>query len=175
VLDIEDTVDPAHGQQELALFNTHAGGHCFQPIQLAGRPAPPLPAHGAYWLHALRLAAPKTLWPGATFTTIRATFVTIAVRVEELKRSIKLAFPAQLPNADALGGLIDAPPHGPGVVADAPGAARARSLNSSAFNSISPGPAVSPAAAARGADGRHAPVNRIDQVAQIAVRGTSTA
>jgi hypothetical protein len=23
-----------HGQQELALFNTHAGGHCFQPIHI---------------------------------------------------------------------------------------------------------------------------------------------
>jgi hypothetical protein len=31
VLDIDDTDDPVHGQQELALFNTHAGGHCFQP------------------------------------------------------------------------------------------------------------------------------------------------
>ncbi|MEQ1716011.1 MAG: IS1380 family transposase, partial [Hyphomicrobium sp.] len=32
ILDIDDTDDPVHGQQELALFNTHAGGHCFQPI-----------------------------------------------------------------------------------------------------------------------------------------------
>ena len=32
ILDIDDTDDPAHGQQELALFNTHAGGYCFQPI-----------------------------------------------------------------------------------------------------------------------------------------------
>ena len=32
VLDIDDTDDPVHGQQELALFNTHAGGHCFQPM-----------------------------------------------------------------------------------------------------------------------------------------------
>ena len=34
VLDIDDTDDPVHGQQELALFNTHADGHCFQPIQI---------------------------------------------------------------------------------------------------------------------------------------------
>ena len=34
VLDIDDTDDPVHGQQELALFNTHAGGHCFQPIHI---------------------------------------------------------------------------------------------------------------------------------------------
>jgi hypothetical protein len=51
---------------------------------------------GAYWLlHALRRAAPKrSRWHGATFETIRRTFVKIAVRVEELKGRIKLAFPA---------------------------------------------------------------------------------
>ena len=54
---------------------------------------------GAYWLlHSLRLAAPKrSRWRGATFATIRRTFVKIAVRVEELKRTIKLAFPRHLP------------------------------------------------------------------------------
>jgi hypothetical protein len=59
---------------------------------------------GAYWLlHSLRLAAPKrSRWRGATFATIRSVFVKIAVRVEELKRSIKLAFPGHLPHADAL-------------------------------------------------------------------------
>ena len=31
ILDIDDTDDPVHGQQELALFNSHAGGYCFQP------------------------------------------------------------------------------------------------------------------------------------------------
>ncbi|MFZ1105226.1 MAG: transposase, partial [Hyphomicrobiaceae bacterium] len=34
VLDIDDTDDMVHGQQELALFNTHAGGTCFQPIHI---------------------------------------------------------------------------------------------------------------------------------------------
>ena len=34
VLDIDDTDDMVHGQQQLALFNTHAGGHCFQPIHI---------------------------------------------------------------------------------------------------------------------------------------------
>ncbi len=34
VLDIDDTDDPVHGGQQLALFNTHAGGHCFQPIHI---------------------------------------------------------------------------------------------------------------------------------------------
>jgi hypothetical protein len=34
VLDIDDTDDPAHGQQELILFNTHSGGYCFQPIHI---------------------------------------------------------------------------------------------------------------------------------------------
>lgn len=59
---------------------------------------------GAYWLlHSLRMAAPKkSRWRGATFATIRYVFVKIAVRVEELKRSIKLAFPCHLPHADAL-------------------------------------------------------------------------
>ena len=59
---------------------------------------------GAYWLlHSFRLAAPKkSRWRGATFATIRTTFVKIAVRVEELKRSIKLAFPRHLPHADVL-------------------------------------------------------------------------
>ena len=32
ILDIDDTDDPVHGQQELALFNVHNGGYCFQPI-----------------------------------------------------------------------------------------------------------------------------------------------
>jgi hypothetical protein len=41
VLDIDDTDDAVHGQQQLALFNTHAGGYCFQPIKIfeATRPA----------------------------------------------------------------------------------------------------------------------------------------
>ena len=59
---------------------------------------------GAYWLlHSVRMAAPKrSRWRGATFETIRNVFVKIAVRVEEMKRSVKLAFPCHLPNADAL-------------------------------------------------------------------------
>jgi len=59
---------------------------------------------GAYWLlHSLRMAAPKrSRWRGATFETIRYVFVKIAVRVEEMKRSVKLAFPSHLPHADAL-------------------------------------------------------------------------
>ena len=59
---------------------------------------------GAYrLLHAVRLAAPKrSRWRGATFATIRCVFVKIAVRVEELKRTIKLSFPCQLPHAGDL-------------------------------------------------------------------------
>ena len=34
VLDIDDTTDRTHGGQQLALFNTHADGHCFQPIHI---------------------------------------------------------------------------------------------------------------------------------------------
>jgi hypothetical protein len=56
---------------------------------------------GAYWLlHSLRLAAPKrSRWRGATFATIRSTFVKIACRVEELKSRIRLSFSAHLPHA----------------------------------------------------------------------------
>jgi hypothetical protein len=59
---------------------------------------------GAYWLlHGLRQAAPKrSRWRRATFETIRRTFVKIAVRVEELKGKIKLAFPASYPLAAML-------------------------------------------------------------------------
>jgi hypothetical protein len=55
---------------------------------------------GAYWLlHSLRRAAPKrTRWRGATFETIRRCFVKVAVRVEEMKSRIKLAFPASYPH-----------------------------------------------------------------------------
>jgi len=59
---------------------------------------------GAYWLlHSLRAAAPKrSRWRGATFETIRRMFVKVAVRVEELKGKIKLAFPASYPQAAML-------------------------------------------------------------------------
>ena len=58
---------------------------------------------GAYWLlHSVRLAAPrKSRWRGATFETIRLTFVKIACRVEELKTKIKLSFASHLAEADA--------------------------------------------------------------------------
>jgi DDE family transposase len=59
---------------------------------------------GAYWLlHALRAAAPKrSRWRGATFATLRVTFVKIGCRVAEAKRTITLAFPRHLPHADTL-------------------------------------------------------------------------
>jgi hypothetical protein len=62
---------------------------------------------GAYWLlHGLRQAAPKrSQWRGATFETIRRKFVKIAVRVEELKGRIKLAFPASYPHAAMLAAM----------------------------------------------------------------------
>jgi hypothetical protein len=34
VLDIDDTEDRVHGQQQLALFNAHYDGHCFLPIHI---------------------------------------------------------------------------------------------------------------------------------------------
>ncbi len=33
-LDIDDTTDIAHGNQQLSLFNTHARDYCFQPIHI---------------------------------------------------------------------------------------------------------------------------------------------
>jgi len=51
----------------------------------------------------VRMAAPKrSRRRGATFAIIRSVFVKIAVRIEELKRSIKLEFPRHLPHVDAL-------------------------------------------------------------------------
>lgn len=62
---------------------------------------------GAYWLlHSVRLAAPrKSRWRGATFETIRCAFVKIAVRVEELKRTVRLSFPTHMPFADDLAAI----------------------------------------------------------------------
>ena len=59
---------------------------------------------GAYWLLLLlRGAAPKrSQWRGATFETIRRTFVKIAVRVEQLKTRIRIALPTACPNRDML-------------------------------------------------------------------------
>ena len=34
VLDIDDTCDPAHGSQQLTLFNAHYGERCFLPIHI---------------------------------------------------------------------------------------------------------------------------------------------
>ena len=57
-------------------------------------------------MHWLRQAAPKrTRWRGATFELIRRTFVNVAVRVEELKGRIKLAFPGSYPQAAMLAAI----------------------------------------------------------------------
>ncbi|WP_394700902.1 transposase [uncultured Cohaesibacter sp.] len=34
ILDIDNTVDRAYREQQLSLFNPHAGGYCFQPIPI---------------------------------------------------------------------------------------------------------------------------------------------
>jgi len=54
---------------------------------------------GAYWLlHQLRQAAPRrSRWRGATFETLRRSFLKIAVRIEELKSHIKIALPSAYP------------------------------------------------------------------------------
>ena len=80
-------------------------------LALAGQPVPPLPACRAPTgcCIALRRAAPKrSRWRGATFETIRRTFVKVAVRVEELKGRIKLAFPASYPQAAMLAAMTGA-------------------------------------------------------------------
>ena len=50
VLDIDDTVDRAHGAQQLSLFSTHAGDTCFQPILVfeaeTGKPVAAILRHG---------------------------------------------------------------------------------------------------------------------------------
>ena len=55
---------------------------------------------GAYWLLLkLRGAAPKrSKWRGASFETIRRSFLKIAVRVEQLKSKIKIGFPTACPS-----------------------------------------------------------------------------
>lgn len=55
----------------------------------------------AYWLlHRLRAAAPKrSRWRTATFETLRAAFLKIAVRVEQLKTRIRLSLPSACPHA----------------------------------------------------------------------------
>jgi hypothetical protein len=49
VLDIDETYDAVHGEQQLALFNAHAGTTCFQPIVIfeatTGRPVMALLDH----------------------------------------------------------------------------------------------------------------------------------
>jgi hypothetical protein len=71
---------------------------------------------GAYWLlHSLRRAAPRrSIWRGATFETIRRAFVKVAVRVEEMKSRIKIAFPSSYPHRAMLiaitGTLTTQPP-----------------------------------------------------------------
>ena len=62
----------------------------------------------AYWLLlSLRAAAPRrSLWRTATFETLRRTFLKIAVRVQELKSRIKVAFPSAYPHAPVLTLLV---------------------------------------------------------------------
>lgn len=63
----------------------------------------------AYWLlHRLRGVAPKrSRWRTATFETIRASFLKIAVRVEQLKTRIRLSLPSACPHAPMIALLLD--------------------------------------------------------------------
>ncbi len=59
---------------------------------------------GAYWLlHQLRQAAPRrSPWRTATFETLRRAFLKIAVRIEELRSRVTIAFPSAYPYRKAL-------------------------------------------------------------------------
>lgn len=65
---------------------------------------------GAYWLLLLlRKAAPRrSRWRGATFETIRRSFLKIAVRIEQLKSRIRIALPSACPHRQMLILLIGA-------------------------------------------------------------------
>jgi hypothetical protein len=76
------------------------------PPAIAGRPISS--ASFCTWrligsLLSLRRAAPRrSLWRTATFETLRRAFLKIAVRVEELKSRIKVAFPSTYLHAPVL-------------------------------------------------------------------------
>ena len=64
---------------------------------------------GAYWLlHALRRAAEVLALARCDLRNHRRTFVKIAVRVEELKGRVKLAFLASYPQAATLAAMTGA-------------------------------------------------------------------
>jgi hypothetical protein len=68
-------------------------------LALAGQPVPRVLAHGrACWLlNSVRFVAPKrSRWRGATFATIRSTFVKLGRRIEEFKSRMRLSFSAHL-------------------------------------------------------------------------------
>jgi len=62
----------------------------------------------AYWLpHRLRGAAPKrSRWRTATFETLRAAFLKIAVRVEQLKTRIRLSLPPACRHAPMIAPML---------------------------------------------------------------------
>ncbi len=79
VLDIDDTTDRTHGGQQLCLFNTHAGGYCFQPIHIydaaTGKPVcfvlrPGKPPSGEEAARVLRhvIARIRRNWPRVVIT-----------------------------------------------------------------------------------------------------------
>lgn len=69
MLDIDDTDDPVHGKQELALFNAHYGCTCFQPIHifdgLSGKPVLSLlrPRERQYEKHKHLVFPIKPIYP----------------------------------------------------------------------------------------------------------------
>jgi Transposase DDE domain group 1 len=51
LLDVDSSEDPTHGQQELALFNTHYGGYCYLPLFVFAR----VPGEGEEYLVSAEL------------------------------------------------------------------------------------------------------------------------
>jgi hypothetical protein len=128
VLDIDDTFDAVHGGQQLRLFNAHYNEYGFQPIVVFDaegrmiaavlRPAcrpdgrqivccrasanqMRLFLHvGAYWLMwSLRALMPRrSSWRVAQFDTLRLRLIKLAVRVDVLKRQIRLHLPRATPD-----------------------------------------------------------------------------
>jgi hypothetical protein len=128
VLDIDDTFDAVHGGQQLRLFNAHHDEYGFQPIVVFDaegrmiaavlRPAcrpdgrqivccrasanqMRLFLHvGAYWLMwSLRALMPRrSSWRVAQFDTLRLRLIKLAVRIDVLKRQIRLHLPRATPD-----------------------------------------------------------------------------
>jgi len=99
-LDIDDTLDVVHGQQQLSMFNAHSDRtSCRSALANQVR----LVLHtAAYWLMlTVRDAIPKPQPLAlAEFATLRARLFKIAARITETASRVRVAFAAACPEAD---------------------------------------------------------------------------